>query len=216
VHRFGELSGVGGATRPGIVHRLDRDTSGVIVVAKTDAAHENLAAQFHNRTVSKEYLAVVSGSPDRDADRIDIPIGPHPVHREKMALRGDHADSRPADTFYEVVERFPGFALVKALPKTGRTHQIRLHLAHIRCPVLCDRLYGGRARLTAGELRALTRRKHAAAGLPDDAVLLERQALHAHRLSFTHPSNGQAVSCEAPLPEDMSRLVAVLRQLNVA
>ena len=214
MHRFGELSGVGGATRPGIVHRLDRDTSGVIVVAKTDAAHENLAAQFHHRTVSKEYLAIVSGSPDRDADRINIPIGPHPVHREKMALRPDHADSRPAETFYEVVERFPGFALVRARPKTGRTHQIRLHLAHIRCPVLCDRLYGGRARLTAGELRTITRRHRAALELPDEAVLLERQALHAHRLAFAHPKTGDALEMVAPLPADLERVLLVLREMR--
>jgi 23S rRNA pseudouridine1911/1915/1917 synthase len=212
VHRFGELSGVGGATRPGIVHRLERDTSGVIVVAKTDAAHEHLAAQFHNRTVRKEYLAIVSGSPDRDADRISVPIGPHPVHREKMALRPDHADSRPAETFYEVVERFPGFALVRARPKTGRTHQIRLHLAHVRCPVLCDRLYGGRSRISYGEVRAITRRKGAGAPSSDDAVLLGRQALHAHRLSLVHPTTGAPMTWEAPIPNDMNRVLAMLRE----
>jgi 23S rRNA pseudouridine1911/1915/1917 synthase len=216
VHRFAQLSGVGGAARPGIVHRLDRDTSGAIVVAKTDEAHHNLAKQFQDRSVSKEYLAIVAGSPDRDADRVDMPIGPHPSHREKMALRSDHADSRPAETFYEVVERFPGFALVRARPKTGRTHQIRLHLAHVRCPVLCDRLYGGRSRLTVGELRAITRRKHLAASAADGELLLERQALHAHRLSFAHPSTGASVSVEAPLPADMSDLLDVLRAVGIA
>jgi 23S rRNA pseudouridine1911/1915/1917 synthase len=132
VHRFNtHLSGVGGQVRPGIVHRLDRETSGVILVAKTDAAHKSLAEQFHERTVRKEYLAIVAGRPDRDADRVNEPIGPHPTHREKMALRTDHPDARPAETFFQVVERFPGFALMRAMPKTGRTHQIRLHLAHI-------------------------------------------------------------------------------------
>jgi 23S rRNA pseudouridine1911/1915/1917 synthase len=211
VHRFTQLSGIGGAVRPGIVHRLDRDTSGVIVVAKTDAAHQSLAAQFHNRTVKKEYLAIVSGRPDRDADRVNVPIGPHPTHRERMALRAEHADSRPAETFFEVVERFTGFALMRAHPKTGRTHQIRLHLAHIRCPVLCDKHYGSRSRITAGELRAITRQKQVAGGVPDEEVLLARQALHAHRLSFVHPTSGEAVAFEAPLAADMERVLGYLR-----
>jgi 23S rRNA pseudouridine1911/1915/1917 synthase len=211
VHHFGELSGVGGAVRPGIVHRLDRDTSGAIVIAKTDAAHEALAAQFHDREVAKEYLAIVAGCPDRDADRVVAAIGPHPSHREKMALRDNHPDSRPAETFFEVVERFPGFALVRAKPKTGRTHQIRLHLMHLRTPVLCDRLYGGRARITAGELRAITRRP-CAHGQPDEAMLLGRQALHAHRLAIVHPTSGQPLDVVAPLPADMGRLLAALRE----
>jgi 23S rRNA pseudouridine1911/1915/1917 synthase len=211
VHHFGELSGIGGAARPGIVHRLDRDTSGAIVIAKTDAAHEALAAQFHDREVAKEYLAIVAGCPDRDADRVVAAIGPHPSHREKMALRDNHPDSRPAETFFEVVERFPGFALVRAKPKSGRTHQIRLHLMHLRTPVLCDRLYGGRARITAGELRAITRRS-CAMGQPDEAVLLSRQALHAHRLAVVHPLSGQPLEFEAPLPADIERLLAALRE----
>jgi 23S rRNA pseudouridine1911/1915/1917 synthase len=211
VYRFNQLSGVGGQVRPGIVHRLDRDTSGVIVIAKTDAAHQALAAQFRDRTVSKEYLAIVSGRPDRDADRVNAPIGPHPTHRERMALRADHPDSRPAETFFEVVERFPGFAWMRAHPKTGRTHQIRLHLAHIRCPVLCDKQYGSRSRLTAGELRAVSRQKQLATGLADDEVVLSRQALHAHRLSFVHPISGEAVEFVAPLPADMATLLGYLR-----
>ena len=211
VHRFDELSGAGGATRPGIVHRLDRDTSGVIVVARNDAAHEALAAQFHDREVAKEYLAIVAGSIDRDADRVAAAIGPHPSHREKMAIRDDHPDARPAETFFEVIERFPGFALMRARPKTGRTHQIRLHLQHLRIPVLCDRLYGGRARITAGELRAITRRP-CARGLPDDQMLLGRQALHAHRLTLAHPASGQTMEFSAPLPEDMERTLLALRE----
>jgi 23S rRNA pseudouridine1911/1915/1917 synthase len=212
VHRFSQLSGVGGQVRPGIVHRLDRDTSGVIVVAKNDAAHQSLAAQFHERTVRKEYLAIVAGRPDRDADRVNEPIGPHPTHREKMAIRQDHPDARPAETFFEVMERFPGFALMRAHPKTGRTHQVRLHLAHIRCPVLCDKQYGSRSRITAGELRGITRQKRLASGLPEDAVLLDRQALHAHRLSFAHPLSNEMLQFEAPLPQDMAALVSILRE----
>jgi 23S rRNA pseudouridine1911/1915/1917 synthase len=149
---FRELSTVGGETRPGIVHRLDRDTSGVMVVAKTDPMHYALSAQFEARTTEKEYLAITAGVPDRDRDNIDQPIGMHPQQREKMAIRPGHATSRDATTFYEVTERFGGFAAVRVLPKTGRTHQIRVHLAHIGCPVLCDKLYGGRSAITRGEL----------------------------------------------------------------
>jgi 23S rRNA pseudouridine1911/1915/1917 synthase len=214
VHHFDQLSGQGGPVRPGIVHRLDRDTSGVLVVAKTDQAHERLAEQFKARSVRKEYLALVAGVPDRDRDLVDRPIGPHPSHREKMALRDDHPASRPAQTFYEVLERFPGVSFVRAEPKTGRTHQIRLHLASIRCPVLCDKLYGGRAQLTVGELRSLCRDKRLAAELPDDAVLLARQALHAHSLSFSHPLSGQPLQITAPLPADLEHLLGVLRQIG--
>jgi 23S rRNA pseudouridine1911/1915/1917 synthase len=212
VHRFNQLSGAGGLVRPGIVHRLDRDTSGVIVVAKTDAAHQSLAEQFHSRTVSKEYLAIVAGRPDRAADLVSEPIGPHPTHREKMALRADHPESRPAETFVEVVERFRGFALMRAHPKTGRTHQVRLHLAHLRCPVLCDKQYGSRSRITAGELRGITRMKRLAPEMSDNAVLLARQALHAHRLKVAHPLSGETMQFEAPLPTDMVELLRVLRE----
>ena len=135
---FRQLSTAGGPTRPGIVHRLDRDTSGVMVVAKTDPMHFALAAQFENRTTEKEYFAITAGVPDRDRDRIEQPIGVHPHQREKMAIRAGHSTSREAATFYEVLERFAGFAAVRVLPKTGRTHQIRVHLAHLGCPVLCD------------------------------------------------------------------------------
>ena len=212
VHRFAQLSGTGGVVRPGIVHRLDRDTSGVIVVAKTDAAHQALAEQFQNRTVAKEYLAIVAGSIDRDAERVDAPIGPHPSHREKMAIRPDHPEARPAETFFEVIERFRGFALMRARPKTGRTHQIRLHLMHLRIPVLCDKQYGSRSRITAGELRAVTRSKDLAPDMADDVVLLDRQALHAHRLSLDHPTTGVRMTFEAPLPADMNQLALLLRQ----
>jgi 23S rRNA pseudouridine1911/1915/1917 synthase len=140
-------------------------------------------------------------------------IGPHPSHREKMALREDHAESRAAETFFEVLERYPGFALVRAKPKTGRTHQIRLHLAHLRTPVLCDKLYGGRARITAGELRMITRRK-CAVGVPDGVALLDRQALHAHRLSIAHPTSGKPLAFEAPLPSDMERMLLALRETS--
>ena len=149
------LSSSGGPTRPGIVHRLDRDTSGIILVARTDQSHHKLAMQFQNRTIEKEYFAIVAGQPDLDRDFIDRSIGVHPQQREKMAIRRDDPASRPAQTFYQVQERFDGFATVQVLPKTGRTHQIRVHLSHIGCPVLCDRQYGGRARSPAARSAAI-------------------------------------------------------------
>ena len=202
-YHFGRrLSSVGGPTRPGIVHRLDRDTSGAILVAKHDLAHGKLAVQFQARTVRKEYFALVAGSPGRDRDVIEQPIGVHPRQREKMAIRRDEAVSRAAQTFYEVLERFEGFAALSVLPKTGRTHQIRVHLGHIGCPVLCDRHYGGRGRITRGEIRR---------DPVDTLVLLRRQALHARRLGFLHPETGRPIDIEAPLPDDIAAVLAELR-----
>jgi 23S rRNA pseudouridine1911/1915/1917 synthase len=181
---FNELSTIGGAARPGIVHRLDRDTSGVLVVARTDQAHARLAEQFERRTVEKEYFSLVAGRVDRDRDWIDRPIGFHPYQREKMAVRPDDPRSREARSFYEVLERFDGFAAVRIVPRTGRTHQIRVHLASLGCPVLCDRQYGGRAEITRGEVRRQPE---------DTALLLARQALHARRLAFAHPATGDGI-----------------------
>ncbi len=198
---FQSLSTIGGSTRPGIVHRLDRDTSGVIVVAKTDAAHLGLARQFEQRTTEKEYWAIVSGNPDRDRDVITAPIGAHPYHRERMAIRVDHSTSRDAESFYEVVERFRGFAWVRVTPKTGRTHQIRIHLAYIGAPVLCDRLYGGRSEIRVGQLLR-----------NDDAtLLLQRQALHARKLSIDHPESSERLCFEAPLPPDIVSTLEFMR-----
>lgn len=214
VHHFQQLSSYGGTERPGIVHRLDRDTSGVLVVAKTDQAHRHLADQFKARTVQKEYLALVAGSPTLDRDLIDFPIGDHPASREKKALRRDHHSSRQAQTFYEVLERFRGSALVTVHPKTGRTHQIRLHMAHIRCPILCDKLYGGRKSLTVGELRTLCQQPHLAEARGVSQVLLARQALHAHKLAIDHPTTGERLEFIASLAEDIDTLLAILRKPN--
>jgi 23S rRNA pseudouridine1911/1915/1917 synthase len=213
-HHFGPLSGRGGPTRPGIVHRLDRDTSGVIVVAKNDRAHDALATQFKARSVEKEYLAIVVGVPDRDRDVIDEPIGAHPTQREKKAIRLQADDARPAVTMYEVAERFAGYALVRALPKTGRTHQIRLHLAHIGCPVLCDRLYGGRARISELELIPRYQMVHDTVERErlTSHILLDRQALHAHRLTIDHPATSRRMTFEAPLPADMQNTLLALRR----
>jgi 23S rRNA pseudouridine1911/1915/1917 synthase len=209
---FGQLSTHGGAARPGIVHRLDRDTTGVIVVAKYDRAHENLAAQFKNRTVAKEYFAIVAGVPDRDADVIDRPIGVHPTYREKMAIRLNDSDAREAVTLYRVAERFARFAVVKAEPKTGRTHQIRIHLASAGYAVLCDRVYGGRAVVNRGELWPPKRLNELTAEQAAE-VVLERQALHAHRLAFNHPTSGERLEFTAPLPADITNAIAALRGL---
>ena len=199
------LSNVGGPTRPGIVHRLDRDTSGVIVVARTEEAHHALAKQFERRTVTKTYLAITQGQPQFDSDEINLPIGIHPYQREKMAVRRDHSTSREAVTRFEVLERFRGAALVKVAPKTGRTHQIRVHLAAIGCPVLCDGLYSGRTRI-----------EPAFFGLAGNAAesggsLIERQALHAASLAVDHPVTRERIEFAAPLPADMQAVLDALR-----
>ena len=198
---FKSLSSLGGEHRPGIVHRLDRDTSGVMVVAKHDQAHTRLMRQFEKREVEKQYLAVVSPPPDRDRDKIEVPIGVHPYQREKMAVRVDHPTSKAARTFYEVSQRWGAFALVMAYPKTGRTHQIRVHLAHIGCPIVADRLYSGRSWVTPGWLRE---------GVDSGPRIIERQALHAKSIKFQHPATGQPVGYEAPLPADLERLLQFL------
>ena len=199
------LSSSGGALRPGIVHRLDRDTSGAILVARHDQAHGRLAEQFESRSIEKEYFAIVVGAPDRDSDIIDRAIAVHKVHREKMATVRDDEEGRTAQTFYSVDERFRGFAAVRVMPKTGRTHQIRVHLAHIGYPVLCDRAYGHRAEITRGEL----------SGDPGDTtVLLNRQALHARRLRFDHPRSGKPMEIEAPLPHDMMGVLEAMREFR--
>ncbi len=201
---YDTLSTLAGESRPGIVHRLDRDTTGLLIVAKDDTAHKNLALQFEQRTIHKEYLALVAGVPQRDSDYIERTIGPHPTNREKMALRLPEDGGREAVTFYEVLERFRGYALVRCKPQTGRTHQIRVHLSHLGHPILADKLYSGRDRLTLGDLLG--------PGAPGaDRVLLDRQALHAHSLRLNHPLTAQAMSLTAPLPDDMTHALEALR-----
>ena len=191
---FEQLSAVGGPSRPGIVHRLDRDTSGIIIVAKTDEVHRLLSQQFERREVKKTYVAIVTPPPDRDQDIIDQPIGVHPYQREKMAIRSDHKTSRDAVSRYEVAKRAGRFALVYVMPKTGRTHQIRVHMNHLGSAVVADKLYSGNSRL----LKSHVDRKES------DEVLLSRQALHAKQIEFKHPLHGANMLLKAELSQDLS------------
>lgn len=203
-YHFEALSTIGGPERPGVVHRLDRDTTGLLVVAKEDAAHRALGKQFEERSVEKEYVALTYGAPDRDGDYVEKPIGHHPTVREKMAVRPVAEGGREARTFYQVHERFQGYALVHCHPETGRTHQIRVHLHSIGHPIVADKPYSGRGQLTLGEL--------AGADHPDaELVLIGRQALHAHKIAFAHPVTGVPIALESPLPEDMARTLDALR-----
>lgn len=205
-HHFDRLSDVGGTHRPGIVHRLDRDTSGVIVVAKTNAIHDRLSRQFADRTVEKTYYALIWGTPAFDRDYIETHIKPSVRHREKMQVCHPGNRSRSACTFYEVRERFEEFSLVKLTPKTGRTHQLRVHMQHIKHPIVADRVYGGQ-----DELRVSQVEKTVAPGQPEDRVLINRQALHAGRLSFTHPESGQRMSFDSPLAPDIQSALDQMR-----
>ena len=150
----------------------------------------------------KEYLAICRGNLDRDQDIIDQPIGIHPYQREKMAIRAGHSTSREATTMFQVMQRFRGFCFVRLLPKTGRTHQLRVHLAHIGCPIVGDRLYAGHAQITVGELSRSD----------DPTVVIDRQALHAQRITFEHPVSGETLTLEAPIPDDMAGLLEALEK----
>ena len=182
LHRFGALSGVGGEMRPGIVHRLDRYTSGVILVAKNDAAHRKLAAQFSGRRVEKVYLALVHGTVKQESGVIDKPIARDPIHRTRMTAR--LREGRTAHTEYRVTARLPGFTFLEVKIGTGRTHQIRVHLASIHHPVAGDTLYGAPAQVP---------------GRPP----LARYFLHAHRIRFSRPADGEPVTVISPLPQEL-------------
>jgi len=189
LHRFGALSGVAGELRPGIVHRLDRYTSGVLLVARNDAAHRRLAAQFSGREVEKVYLALVHGEVKRESGRIDRPIARDPVRRTRMTARLDRG--RAARSEYRVLRRFKRFTLLEVRIGTGRTHQIRVHLSSIGHPVAGDALYGAPARVE---------------GLPP----LGRYFLHAHRIRFRRPSGGEEISVASPLPVELEEWMARL------
>jgi 23S rRNA pseudouridine1911/1915/1917 synthase len=205
-HRFPQLSGLNGDYRAGIVHRLDRDTSGVILVAKQEQTHKDLSLLFEHRKIFKEYVAITQGILDRDSDYVESRIAHHKIDRIKMIVaEEDDEDSKDACTYYEVIERFRGFTLCRCQPKTGRTHQIRVHLASVGCPVLADKVYSGRDRLRLSDVAE-------GVGEDEDEVLLPRQALHAHRLRFRHPRTGVVMEAEAPLPAEFVRTLEVLRK----
>ena len=191
LHHCVDLAGVGGVLRPGVVHRLDQGTSGVMVVAKTDAAHRALAAQFHDHTIEREYRALVRGVPSVDEGSIDRPIGRHPRDRKRMSVRAPRG--REAHTRWRVLERFPRSerSWLEVRPGTGRTHQIRVHLASVGTPIVGDRVYG-RARRSE----------------------LERPALHAAVLGFVHPGSGEKLCFESPLPDDLQTLLTKLAWLE--
>jgi 23S rRNA pseudouridine1911/1915/1917 synthase len=194
------LSGVGPNERAGIVHRLDKETSGLMVVCKTDAAHWKLAEEFAERRISKKYAALVCGVPV-PRGRIEAPIVRHPVNRKKMTI--DPA-GRPSITEFRVIRSWPKFALLEIDLLTGRTHQIRVHLTHLHHPVVVDAVYGG------GLCRALQTAPGDAARIAIEA--LSGQALHATRLAFVHPITQEPVEFESPLPDDMRRIIEALEQ----
>jgi 23S rRNA pseudouridine1911/1915/1917 synthase len=200
-HYSDHLSSGLGEFRPGIVHRLDRDTTGVMVVTKHDEAQWAIAKQFETRQVNKTYLAIVHGTPELQADRINAPLGVHPTIREKYAIRPEVG--KEAVTFYEVLEAFRGFSLLKLEPHTGRTHQIRVHLSYIKHPVVADDMYGG---------KVVYRWQLADAEPAVEEPVITRCALHAYSLEFTHPRTHERVKFEAPLPPDMQTLLDLLRQ----
>ena len=193
-----QLSGVGGVERPGIVHRLDKDTSGAIVVAKDDATHRGLARQFAERQVQKRYLAVVRGDIRGAEGVIDAAVGRHPVYRQKMSTHT--RVGREAVTEFHVLERFGCYTVVELRPHTGRTHQIRVHMAALGHPLLGDPTYGR------------SRKEPERSPIAQQLAWFRRQALHAWGLGFMHPATGEWIECRAPLPDDLECLLAALQQ----
>lgn len=204
LHRNPEIARVGVLFRPGIVHRLDAHTSGIMIVAKTNHARANLVEQFKTKQVRKEYHAIVVGNMPFDSDYIDLPIGSDPRHPERMIIDPDNG--KPSSTYYEVMERFDSATLVKAQPFTGRTHQIRVHLAQIGFPVIADPHYGRRE----GQAFFNDRKSRKDRGEPYPTI--NRHALHAQRITFNHPVTEEAMTFEAPLPADMQQLLDFYRQ----
>ena len=196
-HCGDSLSGIGGVIRPGIVHRIDKDTSGLLVVAKNDAAHLHLSDQLKTHAVSRVYEAIVLGNLKNDSGTVDAPIGRHPTDRKKMAvLRGTGAHAREAVTHFRVVERFGQFTHIRCELETGRTHQIRVHMSSLGHPLLGDGVYGGAGTRFEGAHRSL----------------IHGQCLHAGHLRLIHPRTEQQMEFEAPMPEDMQRVLELLRR----
>ena len=198
LYHCSNLAGIGGVQRPGIVHRLDKDTTGAIVVAKTDFAHQNLQFQIKNRTAKREYLGIIYGvlnnkedENNRDKGMINLPIGRHPVDRKRMAVVPREKPGREAVTYWEIIERLGNYSLVKFILETGRTHQIRVHSSYFGNPIVGDPLYSNNRSLKMN---------------------LSGQALHAHKLTLTHPITSEKIEAIAPLPDEFIKLLNYLRQ----
>jgi 23S rRNA pseudouridine1911/1915/1917 synthase len=214
-----KLSSINGPLRPGIVHRLDRDTSGIILAIKDEKVHKHIALQFEKREILKEYLAVVKGEIELDSDKIDFPIGRHKKFRKKMAVR--HDTGKSAVSLFEVMERFCGYTLVKITPETGRTHQIRVHMKTIGHPIVADSEY---SHTDACYLEDLMKpnsntEMHNLAKVQElcnntDQLIINRQALHAYKIKFLHPVFNKTMEFTAEIPADMLNLITILRKLN--
>ncbi len=190
-----DLSGIGGKERPGLVHRLDKETSGLLVVAKTEQTHRALAAQFKAHTVTRRYLTLVHGIPKAHQGTIELAIGRDLRDRKKISPRTTRP--RSAITQYEVLKRYGEFSLLAMRPKTGRTHQIRVHLSHLGHPVMGDKVYGSRKEKDS-----------------EKELGISRQMLHAQQLGFDHPGTGQRMEFLAPLPLDMERIISWLKNMQ--
>ncbi|MBJ6727077.1 RluA family pseudouridine synthase [Geomesophilobacter sediminis] len=197
-----DLSGIGGELRPGIVHRIDKDTSGVLVIAKSDRAHQHLAEQFKAHSIKRVYLALVYGSFAQDGGKIESTIGRHPIDRKKMSGKARHG--KHAVTHWRVVARYPGLTLLRLRLETGRTHQIRVHLSEAGHPLVCDETYGGGTRITAlkdPELKKMIKE-------------MGRHALHAKTLGFLHPVTGSYLEFDTDLPPDLAGIISYLESNN--
>ena len=190
------LSGIGGVMRPGIVHRIDKDTSGLLVVAKNDFAHTALSEELKYHGIEREYHALVKGGFGEDTGTIDLPIGRHPIDRKKMAVLKNSESAREAVTHYEVLARYGNISYLKLMLETGRTHQIRVHMSYTGHPLLGDEVYG--------QSKIPFEKRH--------APLLNGQALHAKRLSLTHPRTGERMTFECELPENFKELLEILEK----
>ncbi|MFB2771800.1 RluA family pseudouridine synthase [Pelatocladus sp. BLCC-F211] len=185
------LPGIGGVQRPGIVHRLDKDTTGAIAIAKTEFAHQHLQAQLKAKTAQREYLGVIYGVPKTESGTVDLPIGRHPVDRKKMAVVSTEKGGRPAVTHWRILERLGNYTLMHFQLETGRTHQIRVHSAHMGHPIVGDPVYSSGRSV---------------------GVNLPGQALHAWRLRLQHPASGEWIEATAPIPQTLTTLLEVLRR----
>ncbi len=212
IYYSNSLSQVNGDFRPGIVHRLDRNTTGIITIAKTDTAHWRIAHQFEHRLTKKAYVAVVQGNIELDADVIDKPMDRHPKVREKFAVCTE--TGKPAVTTYQVLRRYQGYTLLKLMPKTGRTHQLRVHCSYIKHPIVADDVYGGKPvtlEQIVGYKPMPVEGEPGYGMLPTDPIIT-RQALHAMELTFRHPATGESVTFTAPLKPDMQLLIDLLEK----